>query len=480
MGEGRQSLFARLVGGGSGRRDISTGVRGFVAFVLCCSVVSWLCLSAAWAEASAGAVITNTAHLTYDAGAVESNTVEVIVSQAAGVDVTPATAAGEGFPGETLCYPAVVTNTGSGDDTFGLSVASDSGWAPAVYLDENGDGLRQETETTVLGSTGVVAAGAQVACVVAVPVPLEAAGSDVSVLRVTSGADPTCSATATYTTDVLGDPLPDPIADFTGSPTRGKAPLVVSFQDLSMGDPFAWEWHFGDGAMSAERNPVHAYVQPGPHTVSLTITTAAGQVSTTKHAFVLVRFHDIPDNHWARNEIMACVQAGIVSGYPDGNYYPELPVSRSQMSAFVSRALVGGDANVPEGPAEASFTDVPTDFWAYDYVEYAARRNIILGYADSRYRPDTLINRADMAVFIARSVVDPTGDEGLASYAPPAAPTFGDVRSTNVWSWSYRHVEYVAEQQIVSGYPDGLYHPAHTCSRDQMAVFFARAFELLP
>jgi PKD repeat protein len=480
MGEGRRSWFARLLGGGSARRDTTTGTRRSVAFVLCLGVVSWLCFSSAWAETPAGTVITNAALLTYDAGTVESNTTEVIVSHVAGVDVTPATAARAGCPGETVSYRAVLTNTGSGDDSFSLGVASDSGWASVVYLDENGDGVHQETETTVLSSTGVVQARAQVACVVAVSVPLDAVGGDVSVLHVASSADPTCFATANYRTDVVPDPVVTPVADFTGSPRRGRAPLMVSFQDLSTGDPFAWEWHFGDGAIGLEQNPVHAYVEPGPYTVSLTVTTAEGCATKTKHAFVLVRFHDVPDNHWARNEIMACAQAGILTGYPDGNYHPELPVTRAQMAAFVSRALVGGDANVPEGPADASFSDVPTDFWAYDYVEYARRRNIILGYPDALYHPEALVNRAGMAVFIARSIVDPTGDQGLASYAPPGTPTFGDVSGANAWSWSYEHVEYVARQGIVSGYPDGLYHPEHTCSRDQMAVFFARAFELSP
>jgi PKD repeat protein len=425
-------------------------------------------------------VITNVAHLTYDAGTVLSNTVDVIVSSVAGVTVTPATAAKAGLPGETVPYRAVVANTGSGEDSFSLSVSSDSGWAAAVYLDENGDGVWQATETTVLGSTGLVPAGGQVACLVAIVVPLEAVESDVSVLRAASSVDPTRSATATYRTDVVPDPVVAPVADFTGSPTRGAAPLTVAFGDLSEGDPIAWEWQFGDGGVSLEQSPVHTYVKPGPYTVSLTVTTPEGRATKTKRAYVIVKFHDVTEKHWADKEITACIQAGIVNGYPDGNYRPEEPVSRAQMAAFVSRALVGGDANVPAGPPEASFGDVPTDFWAYDYVEHARLRNIIVGYADRQYHPEGLVNRAGMAVFIARSIVDPTGDEGLASYVPPEMPTFGDVRQANMWSWSYRHVEYVAEQGIVSGYLDGLYHPGQTCSRDQMAVFFARAFELSP
>ena len=41
-------------------------------------------------------------------------------------------------------------------------------------------------------------------------------------------------------------------------------------------------------------------------------------------------------------------------------------------------------------------------------------------------------------------------------------------------------MEYIREAGIVEGYPEGRYHPENWCTRDQMAVFIARAFELLP
>jgi hypothetical protein len=79
-----------------------------------------------------------------------------------------------------------------------------------------------------------------------------------------------------------------------------------------------------------------------------------------------------------------------------------------------------------------------------------------------------------MAVFIARSIVTPRGEAGLAGYEPPATASFADVPTD---FWAYRHVEYIAARGIVSGYGDG-YHPEYTCSRDQMAVYIVRAFGL--
>ena len=83
-------------------------------------------------------------------------------------------------------------------------------------------------------------------------------------------------------------PPPPPAADFSASPTSGSAPLDVTFTDLSTGSPSAWSWDFGDGGISTQRNPVHRYEQPGLFSVTLTITTGQGDVSTTKADHVQV------------------------------------------------------------------------------------------------------------------------------------------------------------------------------------------------
>ncbi len=184
-------------------------------------------------------------------------------------------------------------------------------------------------------------------------------------------------------------------------------------------------------------------------------------------------FEDIPLDHWAFYEVGACHMADIVAGYPDGLYHPEFRVSRDQMAVYIARAVAG--PTVPAGPVEATFPDVATDFWAYDHVECAVANDVVEGYADGKYHPDWTLTRGQMAVFIARSVVTPTGEAGLATYDPPGVPTFPDVPT---YYWCYKHVEYCAEHDIVSGYSDGSYQPIWGVTRDQMAVFIQRAFRL--
>jgi len=269
--------------------------------------------------------------------------------------------------------------------------------------------------------------------------------------------------------------LTPPVADFSASPTDGCLPLEVSFTDESTGEPAAWSWDFGDGGTSTAQHPDHTYLEVGFYEVTLIVTTADCSDSETKARYVAVGFPDtcLPEWGWAIRQIIACYEADIVRGYWDDTYRPGEPVTRDQMAVYIARALAGGDANVPPGPATPTFTDVPTDYWAYKHVEYAHAQNVVGGYWDGTYRPEEIVNRAQMAVFVARGRVAPNGDAAIPP--GPETPTFPDVPIDH---WAYKWVEYCYAQGVVGGYPDGTYHPDETVNRAQMAVYVQRAFGL--
>ena len=79
-----------------------------------------------------------------------------------------------------------------------------------------------------------------------------------------------------------------PVAQFTATPTSGKAPLTVQFTDTSTGEVTTRSWFFGDGATSTEQNPIHTYTTPGNYTVSLTATNAGGSNIETRVDYITV------------------------------------------------------------------------------------------------------------------------------------------------------------------------------------------------
>ena len=79
-----------------------------------------------------------------------------------------------------------------------------------------------------------------------------------------------------------------PVAAFSASPTKGKAPLTVTFTDKSKGSPSSGTWSFGDGNTSEAENPVNIYSKAGNYTVTLTAINAAGNNTTMKSEYIKV------------------------------------------------------------------------------------------------------------------------------------------------------------------------------------------------
>jgi PKD repeat protein len=80
------------------------------------------------------------------------------------------------------------------------------------------------------------------------------------------------------------------VADFTGSPLTGIAPLAVTFSDLSVGDVDTWSWDFdNDGTEdSTEQSPSYTYTAPGVYTVTLDVSGNGGADTVTQASYVTV------------------------------------------------------------------------------------------------------------------------------------------------------------------------------------------------
>ena len=97
---------------------------------------------------------------------------------------------------------------------------------------------------------------------------------------------PTGSNTNTKTNYITVSTVP--VANFSGTPTSGAAPLTVSFTDQSTGVPTSWSWNFGDAGTSTSQNPSHQYLNAGAYTVTLTASNVCGSDPETKTNYITV------------------------------------------------------------------------------------------------------------------------------------------------------------------------------------------------
>jgi PKD repeat protein len=89
---------------------------------------------------------------------------------------------------------------------------------------------------------------------------------------------------------VVSNPLP-PVANFTGTPTSGTAPLNVHFTDTSTNNPTSWAWDFDNNGTvdSTVKNPSHVYANPGTYSVKLTATNTGGSDVEIKTGYITVQ-----------------------------------------------------------------------------------------------------------------------------------------------------------------------------------------------
>ena len=178
-------------------------------------------------------------------------------------------------------------------------------------------------------------------------------------------------------------------------------------------------------------------------------------------------FEDVPYDYWSWSYIEGLYNAGVTSGCGSGNFCPTTTVTRDQMAVFLLRGKHGSSYSPP--PASGVFGDVPTDYWAAAWIERLAAEGITSGCGSGNYCPTTPVTRDQMAVFLLRA-------KHGSVYSPPAASgVFGDVPTDH---WAAPWIEQLAAEGITAGCGNGNYCPATPVTRDQMAVFLVRTFNL--
>lgn len=98
------------------------------------------------------------------------------------------------------------------------------------------------------------------------------------------------------------------------------------------------------------------------------------------------------------------VEVGLVNGYEDNTYRPNVAVTRAQMAKLMVIAL-GEEGKVSDASKQkTSFSDINTDHWAYGYVNVAKDIGVINGYTDGRFDPDATVSYAEATTMAVRAL----------------------------------------------------------------------------
>lgn len=170
-------------------------------------------------------------------------------------------------------------------------------------------------------------------------------------------------------------------------------------------------------------------------------------------------FSDIPTEKWYAEEIEYLFNREIITGYEDGGFYPNNPVTRAEAITMIGRALeLNGERTVTK------YKDVVKNYYASGYIQSASNLGIIQGFPNSIFSPKAAVIRGDVAVMIQKAF----------HYESTVVSGFSDVKSSKYY---YEPIHALITNHITTGYPDQTFRPTLKITRAEFAVFLARALD---
>lgn len=116
------------------------------------------------------------------------------------------------------------------------------------------------------------------------------------------------------------------------------------------------------------------------------------------------RFKDVPRTHPSSGYIEAAVENGFISGFPDGTFRPDAPVTRGQFALMLMRTYPYTHSPFFERAPRQPFKDVTRGMRAHDLITQMTAHRIAGGFPDGTFRPDAPIERGQLAYFVERAM----------------------------------------------------------------------------
>ena len=143
-------------------------------------------------------------------------------------------------------------------------------------------------------------------------------------------------------------------------------------------------------------------------------------------------FPDVNADDWFNVTVSSLANMNAISGYEDGTFRPNEPITRAELSAMAVRFYEAFEAEYEEG----TFLDVDGDEWYADAIAAAAELGILGGYEDGTVRPNNNITRAETCAIVNRVLERRPHDEHL-----------GDVEDMRTWPDNLPGAWYYADMQ---------------------------------
>lgn len=192
------------------------------------------------------------------------------------------------------------------------------------------------------------------------------------------------------------------------------------------------------------------------------LLAAALTFSLTPEARAAGGYSDVPEGHWAVENIERATELGLFQGVGGGKFGLGQPITRAAFATTLVR-LFGWQAVNPE---HTSYTDVPRSSWYYSAVETVLANDAVAASGQT-FRPNDELTRGEMASMLVRAL----GYTSLAGGAGDYDTPFTDVTVNKGF------VTVAYDLGIMDGKGKGRFDPDASATREQAATVLVRVYD---
>lgn len=177
-----------------------------------------------------------------------------------------------------------------------------------------------------------------------------------------------------------------------------------------------------------------------------------------------VSFTDITPDLWAYPFIAELVRRDIVSGFPDGTFRPNAPVTRAEYASMLQKAFQQKTQR-----QAINYKDVTPDFWATAAIQEATQTGFLQGYPGNIFRPTQQIPKVQTLVAIISGLgIQPPATPG------PVLQTYQD--AAQIPSYATEEVAAATQSGLVVNYPNvKTLNPNEKATRAEVAALIYQA-----
>ena len=106
-------------------------------------------------------------------------------------------------------------------------------------------------------------------------------------------------------------------------------------------------------------------------------------------------YSDVPDTAWYSTAVSTLSKMGVISGYPDGTFRPNAPITRAEFAAMIARF------DETAKSADTPFTDISVH-WAENAIGKAYGNGWVEGSSKTVFCPESNLTRAETATLLNR------------------------------------------------------------------------------